>query len=160
MNDLQKARNFVEFTHGSTRYRCAPETAMQLRKTLEKMPKHKPEALSTKNLTRQYPAFLAGHTTTAEYIERFQSQFDGRQHPVTHDCANYHKQAPMLDPTQPEVLEELDPDYTPPFLATPKAKKQTVASLKLSIGEALALLAKGDIDTAQCVLNEALGGVN
>jgi hypothetical protein len=153
MNDLQKARNFVEFTHESTRYRCAHETALQLRKTLEKMPKHKPEALSTKNLTRQYPAFLAGHTTTAEYVARFQSQFDNLQHPIAHDCANYHKQAAMLDPTQPEVLEEMNPDYTP---TQPKPKKRKSAEIMDVIESALNLIRAGDINMAEFVLRRAI----
>jgi hypothetical protein len=59
----------------------------------------------------------------------------------------------MLDPSIPEVLEELDPDY----VYTPtKAKKQTVASLKAAIAQALEALKQGDTDTAQCVLNEAM----
>jgi hypothetical protein len=61
----------------------------------------------------------------------------------------------MLDATQPEVLEELDADYVPPAW-TPSPKKQTVASLKASITRALDLLQVGDIDTAQCVLSEAI----
>jgi hypothetical protein len=151
MNDLQKARNFVEFTHGSTRYRCAPETALQLRKILDKPKKHKIEALSSVNLTRQYPAFLAGHTTTADYIARFNSQFDGRQHEVEYTHAD--RVAPTLDPTRPEVLEELDPDYTPTATAT---KRQTAADLRKVIREAYDLLKAGDVDTAQCVLSSAL----
>lgn len=59
----------------------------------------------------------------------------------------------MLDATQPEVIEELDPDY----VYTPtKVKKQTVATLKVTITQALALLHAGDVDTAQCVLSEAV----
>jgi Tfp pilus assembly protein PilF len=59
----------------------------------------------------------------------------------------------MLDAAQPEVLEELDVDY----VYTPtKAKKQTVASLKATIAQALEMLQAGDVDTAQCVLNEAI----
>jgi hypothetical protein len=59
----------------------------------------------------------------------------------------------MLDAAQPEVMEELDPDY----IYTPtKAKKQTVASLKAAIAQALEALKQGDTDTAQCVLAEAL----
>jgi hypothetical protein len=59
----------------------------------------------------------------------------------------------MLDATQPEVLEELDPDYE--YTPT-KAKKATVASLKAVIAQALESLKQGDTDTAQCVLAEAL----
>jgi hypothetical protein len=143
----------IKFTHATTRYTVQPENAQAYRAALGKPAKHKSVALSSKNLTRQYPAFLAGHTTTAEYVRAFQSQFDGVQHRIQHDCANYYETAPMLDAAQPEVLEELDPDY----VYTPtKAKKQTVASLKAAIVQALESLKQGDTDTAQCILNEAI----
>ena len=143
----------IEFTQGTTRFTVQPENAQAYRAALDKPAKHKPVALSSKNLTRQYPAFLAGHTTTADYVRRFQSQFDGMQHPITHGCANYHAPAPMLDPLTPEVIEEANPDY----VYTPtKAKKQTVATLKVTITQALALLQAGDVDMAQCVLSEAV----
>jgi hypothetical protein len=148
----------IEFTHKTTQYRLKPENAQAYRAALDKPKKHKPEALSTKNLRRDYPIFEPG-MKTADYLVLY-GALNSRLFLTTLEYAHADRAAAMLDPTQPEVLEELDPDYTPPFLATPKAKKQTVASLKLSIGEALALLAKGDIDTAQCVLNEALEGVN
>jgi hypothetical protein len=51
------------------------------------------------------------------------------------------------------VLEEHDPDYE--YTPT-KAKKQTVASLKAVIAQALESIQQGDTDTAQCVLAEAL----
>jgi hypothetical protein len=143
----------IEFTHATTRYTVKPENAQAYRAALGKPAKHKPVALSSKNLTRQYPAFLAGHTTTAEYIRAFQSQFDGMQHPIKHDCPNYYAPAPMMDPSIPEVLEELDPDYE--YTPT-KAKKQTVASLKAAIVQALESIKQGDTDTAQCILSEAL----
>jgi hypothetical protein len=146
----------IEFTHATTRYTVKPENAQEYRGALGKPAKHKPVALSSKNLARSYPKFFPG-MSTADYVRVFNVQFDGMQHPIKHDCANYYETAPMLDPTQPEVLEELDPDYVPDFLSTTtKAKKQTVASLKASITEALALLARGDVDMAQCVLSESL----
>jgi hypothetical protein len=146
----------IEFTHATTRYTVLPENAQAYRAALGKPAKHKPVALSSKNLTRQYPAFLAGHTTTADYVRAFQSQFDGMQHPIKHDCPNYHAPAPMLDPSIPEVVEELDPDYVPQALSTAKPKKQTVADLRRFIQSALDLLQAGDVDMAQCVLNEAM----
>jgi hypothetical protein len=147
----------IKFTHATTRYTVQPENAQAYRAALGKPAKHKSVALSSKNLTRQYPAFLAGHTTTAEYVRAFQSQFDGMQHPIKHDCPNYYAPAPMLDPSIPEVLEELDPDYVPDFLSTTaKPKKQTVADLRRSIQSALDLLQAGDVDMAQCVLSESL----
>ena len=53
------------------------------------------------------------------------------------------------DGSAPEVLEELDADYVP----TAKARKITP---KQAIIQALDALKAGDIDTAQCILTEAL----
>jgi hypothetical protein len=142
------------FTHESTRYTVAPENVAKYRAALEKPKKHKPEALSSKNLARQYPAYLHGHTTTAQYVAAFQSQFNGTQHKIEHRCENYYKPAPMLDAAFPECVEDVNPDYVP----TAKTKKpaQTVAGLKNTIRAALELIASGDIDSAQCLLNEAV----
>jgi hypothetical protein len=146
----------VDFTHTNTRFTVLPQNAQAYREALDKPTKHKFLALSSFNLKRSYPKFFPG-MSTADYVRVFNVQFDGMQHPIKHDCANYYETAPMLDAAQPEVLEELDPDYVPDFLSTTtKAKKQTVASLKASITEALALLARGDVDMAQCVLSESL----
>jgi hypothetical protein len=57
----------------------------------------------------------------------------------------------MYDGTTPEVLEELDPDYE--YTPTIKARKITA---KQAIVQALEALKLGDIDTAQCILEEAL----
>jgi hypothetical protein len=146
----------IEFTHATTRYTVQPENAQAYRAALGKPAKHKPVALSSFNLKRSYPNFFPG-MSTADYVRVFNAQFDGMQHPIKHDCPNYHAPAPMLDPTQPEVLEELDPDYVPDFLnTTAKPKKQTVPDLRRSIQSALDLLQAGDVDMAQCVLSESL----
>jgi hypothetical protein len=142
----------ITFTHATTRYTVKPENAQEYRAALNKTAKHKFLALSSFNLKRSYPNFFPG-MSTADYVRVFNVQFDGVQHKIQHDCANYYETAPMLDPSSPEVLEELDPDY----IYTPtKAKKQTVASLKAAIAQALEALKQGDTDTAQCVLNEAM----
>jgi hypothetical protein len=146
----------IEFTHDSTKYKVNPKNAQAYRAALVKPKKHKPVALSTKNLARQYPAYLHGETTTADYVARFQSQFDGIQHKITHSCENYHKPAPMLDASIPECVEDVNPDYVPEFLNKPKKPAQTVAGLKKTIRTALDALATGDTDTAQCLLNEVL----
>ena len=64
--------------------------------------------------------------STFDYVALFQRQFDGIQHKIEHGCENYHKPA------------------------------QTVAGLKTTIRAALELIASGDIDSAQCLLNEAI----
>lgn len=142
----------IEFTHATTRYTVKPENAQAYRATLDKPKKHKFIGTSRVNLERHYPAFAPGWTTS-EYVRLFQMQFDGSQHPVEFTHAD--RVAPMLDATEPEVMEELDPDYVPPVW-TPSPKKATVASLKATIAQALTLLQAGDVDTAQCVLTEAV----
>lgn len=142
----------IEFTHSTTRYRVKPENAQAYRATLDKPKKHKPEALSSVNLTRWYPPFMAGQMSTSDYVKAFQSQFDGLQHPVKHDCINYDAPAPTLDATQPEALEELNPDYTPPV---PKAKKRKGAEIMDVIESALNLIRAGDVNMAEYVLRRA-----
>jgi hypothetical protein len=139
------------FTHESTRYTVAPENVAKYRAALEKPKKHKPEAL--KPIRREYPDFHAG-MSTFDYVALFQRQFDGIQHKIVHRCENYYKPAPMLDAAFPECVEEVNPDYVP----TVKTKKpaQTAAGLKTTIRAALELIASGDIDSAQCLLNEAV----
>jgi hypothetical protein len=66
-----------------------------------------------------------------------------------HTCANYHGTPTMYDGSTPEVLEELDPEWVP----TAKARKITA---KQAIVQALDALKVGDVDTAQCILSEAL----
>lgn len=145
----------IEFTHTNTRFTVLPQNAQSYRAALDKPAKHKPVALSSKNLTRSYPVYTPGMGTD-DYVRAFQRQFDGIQHPIQHTCANYHKPATMLDPSIPEVIEELDPDYVPEFLTPAKPKKQTVADLRRSIQSALDLLQSGNVDTAQYVLSEAI----
>jgi hypothetical protein len=145
----------IEFTHETTRYKVKPENVMTLRKLAAKPPKFKNYAnkadKARDSLKRDYPAFYVG-MTTAEYVRLFNIQFnDGlhKQLSIIHDCANYHESAPMLDPTQPEVWGDLDPngeDFK-------HVKKLTA---KQAMSQALKALQNGDIDTAQCILAEGL----
>ena len=133
----------ITFEHHGITVKCKPENAMKYRAAMDKPPKAK--AVSEK---RGYPIFVQG-MSTASYVSQFNGQFDGWQHKIKHDCANYYNTAPMLDATTPEVWEEPDADYTP----TIKARKITP---KQAIVQALDALKLGDIDTAQCILTEAL----
>jgi hypothetical protein len=142
----------IEFTHATTRYTVKPENAQEYRKLAAKPPTIKRKVDRSHDSTRRdYPAFYAG-MTTAEYVSRYAS-LNARLLLKGEGFTFADRAAPMLDATQPEVLEELDPDY----VHTPtKVKKQTVATLKATITQALALLHAGDVDTAQCVLSEAV----
>ena len=142
----------TEFTHATTRYTVKPENAQEYRKQAANPPKIK-RKVDAKNdsMKRGYPEFYAG-MTTADYVSQYAS-LNARLLLKGEGFTFADRAAPMLDATQPEVLEELDPDY----VYTPtKAKKQTVASLKAAIVQALEALKQGDTDTAQCVLNEAM----
>jgi hypothetical protein len=139
----------IEFTHATTRYTVKPENAQEYRRLAAK-----PPAIKRKvdwNHDRDYPQFYAG-MTTADYLTQYAS-LNARLLLKGEGFTFADRAAPMLDAAQPEVLEELDPDY----IYTPtKAKKQTVASLKAAIVQALESLKQGDTDTAQCILNEAI----
>ena len=136
----------IEFTHENTRYKVKPENAQRFRAALAKPKKYTCEAY--KAVKRGFPVFVAG-MSTADYVRQFNGQFDGMQIKIAHDCPNFYEPAPMLDPTQPEVWEEVDADYT----ESTKAKKLTA---KQAITQALKALEKGDIDIAQCILAEGL----
>jgi hypothetical protein len=139
----------IEFTHKTTQYRVKPENAQAYRAALDKPKKHKIEALSSVNLRRDYPVFEPG-MKTADYLALY-GALNSRLLLTTLEYAHADRVAPTLDPTRPEVLEELDPDYTP----TP-TKRQTAADLRKVVREAYDLLKAGDVDTAQCVLSSAL----
>jgi hypothetical protein len=99
-------------------------------------------------MRRHYPKFYAGLTTTADYVREYASIND-HQKLIALQYTHADRLAPMLDASVPEVLEEIDPDYVP----TAKARKITP---KQAIIQALDALKAGDIDTAQCILTEAL----
>jgi hypothetical protein len=142
----------IEFTHATTRYTVKPENAQEYRKQAANPPKIK-RKVDAKNdsMKRGYPVFEPGMTTD-DYVSQYAS-LNSRLLLKGEGFTFADRPAPMLDAAQPEVMEELDADY----VYTPtKAKKQTVASLKAAIAQALESIQQGDTDTAQCVLAEAL----
>jgi hypothetical protein len=147
-----KGKIMIEFTHATTRYTVKPENAQEYRKQAANPPKIKRKIDRNHDATRRdYPQFYVG-MTTADYV----SQYAGLNSRLLLKGEGFtfaDRPAPMLDAAQPEVLEELDPDYE--YTPT-KAKKATVASLKAVIAQALESLKQGDTDTAQCVLSESL----
>jgi hypothetical protein len=138
----------IEFTHETTRYKVKPENAQAIRNLAAKPPKIKIKVDAKHNsMKRDYPIFEAG-MTTEDYLSRYAS-LNNRlllsSWAYNHDL----RAAPMLDATQPEVWEEIDPnaeDIKP-------AKKLTA---KQAMAQALKALEKGDVDTAQCILVEGL----
>jgi hypothetical protein len=141
----------IEFTHKTTQYRVKPENAHAYRAALDKPKKHKIEALSSVNLRRDYPIFEPG-TKTADYLALY-GALNSRLLLTTLEYAHADRAAPMLDPTQPEVLEEPNLDYTPP---QPKPKKRKGAEVMEVIESALNLIRAGDINMAEFVLRRAI----
>lgn len=139
----------IEFTHHGIKVKCKPENAMQYRAAMDKPPKIKVKIDRRFDcMRRHYPKFYAGLTTTADYVREYASIND-HQKLIALQYTHADRLAPMLDATAPEVWEELDPDWVP----TAKARKITP---KQAIVQALDALKAGDIDTAQCILTEAL----
>jgi hypothetical protein len=134
----------IEFIHTGVKIKCKPENAMKYRVAINKPPKTK--AVSEK---RDYPKWTPA-MSTADYLQAYIRLNDRRRMlECGHTCANYHGTPAMYDGSAPEVLEELDADYVP----TIKARKITP---KQAIVQALDALKAGDVDTAQCILTEAL----
>lgn len=135
----------ITFEHHGITVKCKPENAMQYRAAMNKPPKAK-----TVGEKRDYPKWNP-NMSAAEYVRAY-IRLNERRRMIdcAHDCANYHGMVALYDGAFPEVLEELDADYVPPV---PKARKITP---KQAIVQALDALKANDIDTAQCILSEAL----
>lgn len=139
----------ITFQHHGITVKCKPENAMQYRAAMDKPPKIKIKIDRRFDcMRRHYPKFYAGMTTTADYVREYASIND-HQKLIALEYTHADRLAPMLDAATPEVLEEPDADYVP----TVKARKLTA---KQAIIQALDALKLGDIDTAQCILTEAL----
>jgi hypothetical protein len=134
----------ITFEHHGITVKCKPENAIEYRRLMDKPPKAK--AVSEK---RDYPKWNPT-MTTGDYLRAY-VQLNERRKMIecNHACENYPDVPTMYDSAAPEVLEELDPDYVPGI----KARKITP---KQAIVQALDALKTGDIDTAQCILSEAL----
>ena len=135
----------IEFTHHNIKIKCRPENAAAYRAAMDKPPKVRstPER-------RAYPQWMSG-MTTGDYIQSYARLNDNKKMiECGHTCENLWQVPTLYDANTPKMLEELDPDWTPPV---PKARKITP---KQAIVQALDALKLGDIDTAQCILTEAL----
>jgi hypothetical protein len=140
----------ITFEHHGITVKCKPENAAAYRAAMDKPPKIKVKIDRRFDcMRRHYPKFYAGLTTTADYVREYAS-INNHQHLIALEYTHADRLAPMLDATAPEVLEELDADWVPP---PPKVRKITP---KQAIIQALDALKLGDIDTAQCILTEAL----
>jgi hypothetical protein len=135
----------ITFEHHGITVKCRPENAAEYRRLMDKPPKVRstPER-------RAYPQWMSG-MTTGDYIQSYARLNDNKKMiECGHTCENLWQVPTLYDANTPEMLEELDADWAPP---PPKARKITA---KQAIVQALDALKLGDIDTAQCILTEAL----
>lgn len=95
-----------------------------------KLPKMKMP--SSTPIRRAYPRFWPG-MTTAEYLDHFAKLNGAGLHPIKYTHAD--REAPSLDATHPEVLEEMDPDYVeqPRAVKASKTRRPGPAELRLAL---------------------------
>lgn len=141
----------IQFTHATTRYTVTEGNAHKYRAALEKPYRHKFIGLTPPRY--DYPVFVPG-MSTADYVTAFNRQFDGTRVKLAHGCPNYHKPAPMLDPTQPEVLEEIDPNYVEQPRQAKVAKRRPGApELRLALSCILDIQPAADASAADLWLS-------
>jgi hypothetical protein len=137
----------ITFEHHGITVKCKPENAAGYRRAMDNPPKAK-----TVSEKRDYPKWNPT-MATAGYLHAY-IRLNERRRMIecTHDCANLYEVPTMYDATAPEVLEELDPDYTPPAW-TPKAKAATAAQLRAALAALIAAVEHGD---PQAIADRAL----
>jgi hypothetical protein len=125
----------IEFTHETTRYKVKPENAQAIRNLAAKPPKIKIKVdRRFDSMRRHYPKFYAGLTTTADYVREYASIND-HQKLIELEYIYADRLAPTLDPTQPEVLEEVDLTIEDIF-AMVKPKKVPIRTALVALIEA------------------------
>ena len=138
----------IAFIQDSTRYTVLPENAQALRALAAKPPKIKRKVDRNHDaMRRDFPVFYAGMTTD-DYLSQY-AGLNSRLLLTPWAFDNADRVAPMMDPSTPEVFEELDPDWTPPAV---KVKKLTPAQLLRD--------AEIDRDTYRQALQDIFDGVN
>jgi hypothetical protein len=124
----------LTLTYKTTRITCTEANAPKYRALIDAdkpIKFKKPVDRRFDCMRRHYPKFYAGLTTTADYVREYASIND-HQHLIALEYTHADRLAPMLDPTAPEVLEELDADYVPTVKQkiTPKKALQMIAAIE------------------------------
>ena len=102
----------INFEHHGIKVKCKPENAMQYRVAMDKPPKTRAAAEK-----RDYPKWTPT-MSTGDYLRAYIRLNERRSMlECGHTCANYDDVPTMYDGSIPDVLEELDLDYTPTLKA-------------------------------------------
>lgn len=130
----------IEFVHNGINVKCRPERAMQYRQTIDKPPK--PRQVPER---RSYPQWMSG-MTTGDYLQAYRRLNDSkRMINCEHVCVNLWSVPTMYDLSNPEVLEEVDPDYVETSKVKPKPV--TNAQLKQALKSLIDAIFEGDPQT-------------
>jgi hypothetical protein len=137
----------LTLTYKTTRITCTEANAAKYRALIDAdkpLKFKKPVDRKHDSMRRDFPAFYAG-MDTADYISRY-ADLNERLHLSVWDFDYAERTAPMLDPTEPEVLEEPDSDWAP----TATKKKMT------SRAALVAIMAATTLEEAQSIAKAAL----
>lgn len=131
----------IEFVHNGINVKCKPENVLKYKQLMDKPPK-------TRSVTerRGYPQWNPT-MTTEDYIRAYIRMNDNkRMIECKHEVYSSAFKVPsMYDPSQPEVLEELDPDYVETVKV--KSKPVTNAQLKAALKSLIEAVFEGDPQT-------------
>ena len=131
----------IEFVHNGIKVKCKPERALEYKRAIDKpqKPRQVPER-------RSYPQWNPT-MTTEDYLRAYIRLNDNkRMIECKHEVMSSAFKVPsMYDPSQPEVLEELDPDYVETAKVKPKAV--TSAQLKQALKSLIEAIFEGDPQT-------------
>jgi len=137
----------LTLTYKTTRITCTEANATKYRALIDAdkpVKFKKPVDRKHDSMRRDFPAFYAG-METAEYLSRYAS-LNNRLYLSAWDFDYAERAAPMLDPTEPEVLEEPDADWAP----TATKKKMTPRAALMAI------MAATTLEEAQNIAKAAL----
>jgi hypothetical protein len=137
----------LTLTYKTTRITCTEANAAKYRALIDAdkpFKFKKPVDRKHDSMRRDFPAFYAG-METAEYLSRYAS-LNNRLYLSAWDFDYAERAAPMLDPTEPEVLEEPDSDWAP----TATKKKMTPRAALMAI------MAATTLEEAQNIAKAAL----
>jgi hypothetical protein len=95
------------------------------------------------SMKRHYPTFYAGLTTTADYVREYASINEDKKL-IALEYVYADRLAPIFDPTQPEVLEDVNPDAEDIEPVKVKKPKTRAAKIEALLREVLSMIDDGE----------------